>query len=74
MLYSRPDIARHVQKLHVRFSPGCPDHMADINGIVVSALLRDLAPKLDALHTFIWDADEIPQCDDMWFALRMSCV
>lgn len=74
MLCSRPDIARHVQKLHIRFSSSRTTYLADINGIAISQLLRELAPKLDALHTFIWDADEIPQCDEMWFALRMSCV
>lgn len=72
MLHSRPNIARHIQKLYIRFSSSS-DYMLDINGIAISALLRKLAPKLDVLHTFIWDADEIPQCDDMWFALRMSC-
>lgn len=73
MLRSRPNVARHVQKLYIRFSSGSSGFMADINGIAISVLLRDLAPKLDALHTFIWDASEIPQCDDMWFALRVSC-
>jgi hypothetical protein len=73
MLHSRPNIARHIQKLYIRFSSSS-DYMLDINGIAISALLRELAPKLDVLHTFIWDADEIPQCDDMWFALRMSYV
>ncbi|KAG1829586.1 hypothetical protein EV424DRAFT_1316651 [Suillus variegatus] len=72
MLRSRPDVARHIQKLHIRFSASS-NYMVDINGITISAMLRELAPKLDVLHTFIWDADEIPQCDDMWFALRMSC-
>lgn len=71
MLHSCPNVARHIQKLYIRFSSS--KFMVDINGIAISALLRELAPKLDALHTFIWDADEIPQCDDMWFALRMSC-
>ncbi|KAG1751339.1 uncharacterized protein EDB91DRAFT_601103 [Suillus paluster] len=73
MLHSRPNIARHVQKLYIRFSSGSSDYMTDLNGIAISGLLRELAPKLDALHTFIWDANEIPQCDDMWFALRVSC-
>jgi len=73
MLRSSPNVARHVQKLYIRFSSASSDYMVDINGIAISALLRELAPRLDALHTFIWDADEIPQCDDMWFALRMSC-
>ncbi|KAG1739270.1 hypothetical protein EDB19DRAFT_1635797 [Suillus lakei] len=73
MLRSRPNVARHIQKLYIRFSSASSSYIADINGIAISALVRELAPKLDALHTFIWDADEIPQCDDMWFALRMSC-
>lgn len=73
MLRSRPDVARHVQKLYIRFSSASSHYMVNINGVTISAMLRELAPKLDVLHTFIWDADEIPQCDDMWFALRMSC-
>lgn len=73
MLRSRPDVARHVQKLYIRFSSTSSHYMVNINGVTISAMLRELAPKLDVLHTFIWDADEIPECDDMWFALRMSC-
>lgn len=68
MLNREPSIARHIQTLTVRFS-GSPH----AGGLLISDLLRTLAPKLDALHTFIWDAEEIPQCDDMWLALRMSC-
>ncbi|KAG9316750.1 hypothetical protein JVU11DRAFT_2811 [Chiua virens] len=69
MLNRRPDISRHVQKLLICFSTK-PN---DLNGNIVSGLVQRLAHSLDALHTFIWDADEIPQRDDMWFALRMSC-
>ncbi|KAI6169332.1 hypothetical protein EDD17DRAFT_1464528 [Pisolithus thermaeus] len=68
MLNREPSIARHIQKLTVRFTSS-----PHSGGFLISDLLRTLAPKLDALHTFIWDAEEIPQCDDMWFALRMSC-
>ncbi|KAH7927521.1 hypothetical protein BV22DRAFT_1084908 [Leucogyrophana mollusca] len=68
MLYRRPDIARHVQKLFVRITgPGASD------GYIVSAAIRETAVRLDALNTFVWDADEIPPYDDMWFALRISC-
>ncbi|KAI6046126.1 hypothetical protein EDC04DRAFT_2632102 [Pisolithus marmoratus] len=68
MLNREPNIARHIQKLTIRF----PSSSSHSNGFLISHLLRTLAPKLDALHTFIWDAEELPQCDDMWFALRMS--
>ncbi|KAH0827995.1 hypothetical protein J3R83DRAFT_3638 [Lanmaoa asiatica] len=73
MLNNCPNIARHVQKLLVRFSAGPKGRSIDHNGYVVSTLVHRLAHTLDALHTFIWDADEIPQRDDMWFALRISC-
>ena len=72
MLLRRPDIARHVQKLLLRFSTGPRARSSDYNGYMVSSLAYCLAHTLDALHTFIWDADEIPERDDMWFALRMS--
>ncbi|KAF9237570.1 hypothetical protein BU15DRAFT_88718 [Melanogaster broomeanus] len=56
MLCLRPDIARHVRKLVIRFSDsGSLDdgwtHSTHSSGI----------------------AEEIPQCDSMWFALRISC-
>jgi hypothetical protein len=72
MLNHRPDIARHVQKLLVRFSTGHRARSIDHDGFMVSSLVHRLAHTLDALHTFIWDADEIPQRDEMWFALRIS--
>lgn len=72
MLSNHPDIARHVQKLLVRFSTGPRARSIDCNSYIVSSLVQRLAHTLDALHTFIWDADEIPQRDDMWFALRIS--
>lgn len=72
MLDCRPEIARHVQKLYIRFSPSSSKHSLDLNGYIVSNLVQRVAPRLDALNTFVWDAEEIPQCDDMWFALRMS--
>lgn len=72
MLNNHPDIARHVQKLLVRFSTGLRAPSIDYNGYIVSSIVQRLAHSLDALHTFIWDADEIPQRDDMWLALRIS--
>lgn len=72
MLIRRPDIARHVQKLLVRFATGPKVYSIDYNGYMVSSLVHRLAHNLDALHIFVWDADETPQRDDMWLALRMS--
>lgn len=72
MLIDHPDIARHVQKLLIRFSEIPKARSINCNGYIISALVQRLAHSLDALHTFIWDADEIPQRDDMWFALRIS--
>ncbi|KNZ80279.1 hypothetical protein J132_06705 [Termitomyces sp. J132] len=59
MLSGRPDIARH----GVAFSS------------LASAAVRDAAATqyLDALTKFIWDADEKPYHEDMWFALRIGC-
>ncbi|KIM69284.1 hypothetical protein SCLCIDRAFT_13355 [Scleroderma citrinum Foug A] len=71
MLNQHPDVARHVQKLVIRFAS--TSSKSDARSVRVSNLVRTLAPKLDALNTFVWDAEEIPQCDDMWFALQMSC-
>ncbi|KAG8214059.1 hypothetical protein J3R82DRAFT_10816 [Butyriboletus roseoflavus] len=73
MLNKHPDIARHVQKLLVRFSAYPRARSIDTNSYIVSSLVQYLAHTLDAIHTFIWDADEIPQRDGMWFALRISC-
>ncbi|KAH7913459.1 hypothetical protein BJ138DRAFT_1146034 [Hygrophoropsis aurantiaca] len=68
MLCRQPDIARHVQKLYIRVTG---QDIAD--NYTISAAVRKAASKLDALNTFVWDADEIPSYDDMWFALRISC-
>ncbi|KAG6832838.1 hypothetical protein H0H87_000192 [Tephrocybe sp. NHM501043] len=76
MLSKRPLLARHVRELIVR-----PRSSIDFSrGVSVSLLasmaVRDAAvtQRLDALSKFIWDADEKPYHEDMWFALRMGCV
>jgi hypothetical protein len=76
MLQRRPEIARHVRELVVR-----PHTNKKIRqGIAVSALasaaVRDAAAtmRLDALKKFVWDGEERPYHEDMWFALRMGCV
>jgi hypothetical protein len=41
---------------------------------MVSAAVRRAARNLEVLRTFAWDGEELPPYDDMWFALRISCV
>ncbi|KAG6917236.1 hypothetical protein DXG01_003350 [Tephrocybe rancida] len=75
MLSGRPLLARHVQELIVRprSSGDCRQGLAV--SLLASAAVRDAAvtQRLDALSKFIWDADEKPYHDDMWFALRVGC-
>lgn len=74
MLSRNPQIARHVQTLVVR-----PDHAEQtprtrytpFDGSVISGIVRQAAAHLDALHTFVWDAEELPP-DNMWLSLLMS--
>lgn len=76
MLQQRPEIARHVRELVVR--PHTNRRLRQ--GIAVSALasaaVRDAAAtmRFDALKKFVWDGEERPYHEDMWFALRMGCV
>jgi hypothetical protein len=41
---------------------------------MVSAAVRRAAKNMEVLRTFAWDGEELPPYDDMWFALRISCV
>ena len=41
---------------------------------MVSAAVRRAAKNLEVLRSFVWDGEELPPYDDMWFALRISCV
>ena len=79
MLSSRPDRARHVRTLSVR-----PDYQplgaearapwgrpATADGYAVSAAVRRAASQFEILQRFIWDGEELPPYDDMWFALRV---
>ncbi|KAF8893410.1 hypothetical protein BD779DRAFT_1669709 [Infundibulicybe gibba] len=74
MLHRRHDIARHVRKLVVR--PQSKRRLGHIfsDTDTASSAVRELASsmRLDALTRFVWDADEMPYHDDMWFALRMG--
>lgn len=40
----------------------------------MAAAVRNVAPNLSALGVFIWDGEEMPLYDDMWFALRVWYV
>ena len=74
MLQRRPDISRHVRELHVRPEEKWRSALTVTeNGVVAAAVMSLAASKrLDALTKFIWDADEMPLNEDMWFALRVG--
>lgn len=72
MLLRRPDLARHVRRLAVR--PDGRGEYTSQRARAVSELLYELAPSLDALQSFCWDSEEVPPCDDIWFALKQGCV
>jgi hypothetical protein len=85
MLYARPDRARHVRSLSV-----CPDTLSARRGTgpsssrwgrsalpdayAVSSAVLGVARHLEVLRYFVWDGEELPPYDDMWFALRILCV
>ncbi|KII92598.1 hypothetical protein PLICRDRAFT_172671 [Plicaturopsis crispa FD-325 SS-3] len=73
MLARRPDVARHVTRLAVRTCKDQKRCFGQCDGYVASAAVRQAARHMDALNTFMWDGEEAPPYDDMWFALRMSC-
>jgi len=72
MLARHIDIARHVRELTIRLQP---KHALSINDrqAVCTAVVNAASSKaLDALYKFVWDADEMPFYEDMWFALRVG--
>ncbi|KAG6850443.1 hypothetical protein H0H93_013315 [Arthromyces matolae] len=75
MLSEKPEIACHVRSLYIRprSTSDCKHGVAV--SLLASAAVRDAAAtqRLEALTKFIWDADEKPYHEDMWFALRMGC-
>ncbi|KAG6861904.1 hypothetical protein C0995_009854 [Termitomyces sp. Mi166 len=75
MLSQRPGIARHVRELSIELRSSCDYKQGVAVSLLASAAVRDAAAThcLDALTKFIWDADEKPYHEDMWFALRMGC-
>ncbi|KAF8633661.1 hypothetical protein AX15_001310 [Amanita polypyramis BW_CC] len=75
LLSRRPDISRHVRELYVLPHTKWRCKLFPLENVRISAAIRTLAAskKLDALTKFVWDADEMPLNEDMWFALRIGC-
>jgi len=76
MLQSRADIARHVRELVVRPRATSQARHGTAVSAMASAAVRDAAAtlRMDALKKFVWDGEEKPYHEDMWFALRIGCV
>jgi hypothetical protein len=87
MLYARPDRARHVRSLSVcpdtlsarRVRSGSSSssrwgRSALPDAYAVSSAVLSVARQLEVLRYFVWDGEELPPYDDMWFALRILCV
>ncbi|KAF8639546.1 hypothetical protein AX17_001451 [Amanita inopinata Kibby_2008] len=75
MLHRHPGIARHVRELYIRPQARWRSTLTVAENEQASAAVRSLAAsmRLDALTKFVWDTDEMPLNEDMWFALRMGC-
>ncbi|KAF9526528.1 hypothetical protein CPB83DRAFT_857681 [Crepidotus variabilis] len=75
MLMKHTEIARHVRHLVVRPNSERGRIYGSVDSESASAAVRQLAgaKALDALVRFEWEADELPYCEDMWFALRLGC-
>lgn len=76
MLQRRPEIARHVRELVVRPYTNKKIRQGIALSALASAAVRDVAAtmRLDALKKFMWDGEERPYHEDMWFALRIGYV
>lgn len=67
-------IARHVRELTLKLQPKNPHTLTPSEREATSAAVIEVASSmaLDALRKFVWDADELPFHEDMWFALRIG--
>lgn len=90
MLYARPERARHVRSLSVcpdsllagrgtgalssSSSASKWGRSALPDAYAVSSAVLSVARHLEVLRCFVWDGEELPPYDDMWFALRILCV
>ncbi|TFY50188.1 hypothetical protein EVG20_g11667 [Dentipellis fragilis] len=45
-----------------------------LDGYRISAAVRRAAHNMEILRAFVWDGEELPPNDDMWFALRICCT
>lgn len=74
MLSRRGDIARHVRELVIRPQGRNIENLSPLErDIAASAVIQAVGSmSLDALVKFVWDADELPLHDDIWFALRIG--
>lgn len=73
MLCRHPEISCHVQKLVVKPEDSYRDQLsryAHPDGLAVCSIIRQVAVRLDALNTFVWDTVGFPPDDDMWFMLQ----
>ncbi|KAI0093044.1 hypothetical protein BDY19DRAFT_989723 [Irpex rosettiformis] len=74
MLRDTPSLARHVQSLEIY-----PDHASaqesedQTSFAAISALIVEVAPYMDALHTFVWGSCSGESSGAMWNALLQSC-
>jgi hypothetical protein len=74
MLAAHTDIARHVRELTLRLQPNHHSTSDDVNAACAAVIKVASSKALDALRRFVWDADELPSYEDMWFALRIGSV
>jgi len=75
MLARHVDIARHVRELTIRLQPKHAALSTNDRQAVCTAVVNVASSKaLDALCKFVWDADELPFYEDVWFALRVGYV
>jgi len=75
MLARHIDIARHVRELTIRLQPKHAALSTSDRQAVCTAVVNVASSKaLDALCKFVWDADELPFDEDVWFALRVGYV
>lgn len=74
MLRDTPSLARHVQSLELY-----PDHSPRLGQRdledqdllnLISALVAEVAPSMDALQTFVWGFSSGESVNAMWNALR----
>ncbi|KAA1471736.1 hypothetical protein DENSPDRAFT_837798 [Dentipellis sp. KUC8613] len=83
MLSTHPARARHVRELRVCLAAGSKPASGQLlgarrqvllDGYRISAAVRRAAHNMEILRAFVWDGEELPPNDDMWFALRICCT